>query len=52
LLAVRALLPWRGLGLDIGVGTGRFAAPLMVMVSQMLQNFIARSRWPGYYSNV
>jgi SAM-dependent methyltransferase len=28
LLAVRALLPWRGLGLAIGVGTGRFAAPL------------------------
>ncbi|QBQ54175.1 class I SAM-dependent methyltransferase [Nitrosococcus wardiae] len=30
LLAVRALLPWRGLGLSIGVGTGRFAAPLGV----------------------
>ncbi len=30
LLAVRALLPWRGLGLDIGVGSGRFAAPLGV----------------------
>lgn len=30
LLAVRALLPWRGLGLAIGVGTGRFAAPLGV----------------------
>ena len=28
LLAVRALLPWQGLGLSIGVGTGRFAAPL------------------------
>ena len=28
LLAVRALLPWEGLGLEIGVGTGRFAAPL------------------------
>ena len=28
LLAVRALLPWKGLGLEIGVGTGRFAAPL------------------------
>ena len=28
LLAVRALLPWHGLGLAIGVGTGRFAAPL------------------------
>lgn len=32
LLAVRALLPWRGLGLEVGVGTGRFAAPLGVQV--------------------
>ncbi len=32
LLTVRALLPWRGLGLAIGVGTGRFAAPLGVQV--------------------
>ena len=32
LLAVRALLPWRGLGLAIGVGTGRFAVPLGVQV--------------------
>jgi ubiquinone/menaquinone biosynthesis C-methylase UbiE len=32
LLAVRALLPWRGLGLEIGVGTGRFAGPLGVRV--------------------
>jgi len=32
LLAIRALLPWRGLGLAIGVGTGRFAAPLGVQV--------------------
>jgi len=32
LLAVRALLPWEGLGLSIGVGTGRFAAPLGVQV--------------------
>ena len=32
LLAVRALLPWQGLGLEIGVGTGRFAAPLAVQV--------------------
>ena len=32
LLAVRTLLPWRGLGLAIGVGTGRFAAPLGVQV--------------------
>jgi ubiquinone/menaquinone biosynthesis C-methylase UbiE len=32
LLAVRAMLPWNGLGLEIGVGTGRFAAPLGVQV--------------------
>jgi len=32
LLAVRALLPWRGQGLSIGVGTGRFAGPLGVQV--------------------
>ena len=32
LVAVRALLPWRGLGLAIGVGTGRFAAPLGVQI--------------------
>lgn len=32
LLAVRAMLPWHGLGLAIGVGTGRFAAPLGVQV--------------------
>lgn len=32
LLAVRALLPWNGLGLSIGVGTGRFAAPLGVQI--------------------
>jgi SAM-dependent methyltransferase len=32
LLAVRALLPWQGLGLEIGVGTARFAAPLGVRV--------------------
>ena len=30
LLAVRALLPWDGRGLEVGVGTGRFAAPLGV----------------------
>lgn len=30
LIAVRALLPWQGRGLEIGVGTGRFAAPLGV----------------------
>lgn len=32
LLAVRALLPYKGLGLEIGVGTGRFAAPLGVPI--------------------
>jgi len=32
LLAIRALLPWQGMGLEIGVGTGRFAAPLGVEV--------------------
>ncbi|MDT8385167.1 MAG: class I SAM-dependent methyltransferase [Gammaproteobacteria bacterium] len=32
LLAVRAQLPWQGPGLSIGVGTGRFAAPLGVQV--------------------
>ena len=32
LLAVRALLPWVGLGLEIGVGTGRFAAPLGIRI--------------------
>ncbi len=30
LLAVRALLPWKGQGLEVGVGTGRFAVPLGV----------------------
>ena len=32
MLAVRALLPVQGLGLEIGVGTGRFAAPLGISV--------------------
>ncbi|MGD2269416.1 MAG: class I SAM-dependent methyltransferase [Desulfobacterales bacterium] len=32
LLAIRALLPWKGLGLEIGVGTGHFAAPPGVKV--------------------
>ena len=32
LLAVRALLPWSGRGLEIGVGSARFAAPLGVQV--------------------
>lgn len=30
LLALRPFVPWRGRGLEIGVGTGRFAAPLGV----------------------
>lgn len=32
LLALRAFVPWTGLGLEIGVGSGRFAAPLGVRV--------------------
>lgn len=32
LLAVRAQLPWQGLGLSIGVGTGRFAAPMGIPI--------------------
>ncbi len=32
LLALRALLPWQGVGLEVGVGTGRFAGPLGVQV--------------------
>jgi SAM-dependent methyltransferase len=32
LLAVRAFVPWEGRGLEIGVGSGRFAAPLGVQV--------------------
>ncbi|HES77127.1 MAG TPA: class I SAM-dependent methyltransferase [bacterium] len=30
LLTLRALLPWEGEGLEVGVGSGRFAAPLGV----------------------
>ncbi len=30
LLAVRAVLPWQGRGIEIGVGSGRFAGPLGV----------------------
>lgn len=30
LLALRPFVPWKGRGLEIGVGTGRFAAPLGV----------------------
>ena len=32
LLAIRALLPWQGLGLEIGIGTGRFAGPMGIGV--------------------
>jgi SAM-dependent methyltransferase len=32
LVAVRALLPWAGRGLEIGVGSARFAAPLGVEI--------------------
>jgi SAM-dependent methyltransferase len=32
LLALRAVMPWQGLGMEIGVGSGRFAAPLGVAV--------------------
>jgi SAM-dependent methyltransferase len=32
LLALRAFVPWQGCGIEIGVGTGRFAAPLGVRV--------------------
>ncbi|WP_018175684.1 MULTISPECIES: class I SAM-dependent methyltransferase [unclassified Thioalkalivibrio] len=32
LLALRAFVPWVGRGLEIGVGSGRFAAPLGVQV--------------------
>ena len=32
LLALRALVPWEGRGLEVGVGTGRFAGPLGIAV--------------------
>jgi SAM-dependent methyltransferase len=32
LLALRAFVPWSGLGLEVGVGSGRFAAPLGIRV--------------------
>lgn len=32
LLALRAFVPWKGNGIEIGVGSGRFAAPLGVQV--------------------
>ena len=46
LLAVRAQLPWEGLGLSIGVGTGRFAAPLGIQCgidpSRAMLNYAAQ----------
>ncbi|MBE9557116.1 MAG: class I SAM-dependent methyltransferase [Proteobacteria bacterium] len=48
LLAVRALLPWKGMGLEIGVGTGRFAAPLGVPVGiDPAAAMLSRSRQRG-----
>ena len=32
LLALRTLVPWEGHGLEVGVGTGRFAGPLGIAV--------------------
>jgi ubiquinone/menaquinone biosynthesis C-methylase UbiE len=32
LLALRPFVPWAGMGIEIGVGSGRFAAPLGVQV--------------------
>lgn len=32
LLALRAVVPWQGLGMEIGVGSGRFSSPLGVPV--------------------
>ncbi|NWG87909.1 MAG: methyltransferase domain-containing protein [Hydrogenophilaceae bacterium] len=32
LLALRAFVPWAGRGIEIGVGSGRFAAPLGIQV--------------------
>jgi SAM-dependent methyltransferase len=47
ILAVRALLPWEGKGLEIGVGTGRFATPFGIQigldpVKEMLAYAVAR----------
>jgi hypothetical protein len=36
LLALRPFVPWEGRGIEIGVGSGRFAAPPL---------FIPRPRW-------
>ncbi|MEJ2166902.1 MAG: hypothetical protein P8X90_15340 [Desulfobacterales bacterium] len=45
LLAIRALLPWRGIGLEIGVGTGRFAAPLGIEIG--IDPFMAMLSYPA-----
>lgn len=47
LLALRAFVPWKGRGIEIGVGTGRFAAPLAIEIgvdpsAEMLQHAIGR----------
>lgn len=47
LLALRAFVPWEGKGLEIGVGSARFAAPLGVAVGldpspAMLRHAVAR----------
>jgi len=46
LLAVRAFTPWCGLGLEVGVGSGRFAAPLGIGVgldpSPMMLSYAVR----------
>jgi ubiquinone/menaquinone biosynthesis C-methylase UbiE len=47
LQAIRALLPMQGTGVEIGVGTGRFAAPLGIKLGiepSMSMGKIARSR--------
>jgi SAM-dependent methyltransferase len=48
LLAVRALLPVEGKGLEIGVGTGRFAAPLGIEIGlDPAAAMLARARQRG-----
>lgn len=47
LLALRPFVPWKGRGIEIGVGSGRFAAPLGVQVGvdpspAMLARAVAR----------
>lgn len=48
LVAVRALLPWSGRGLEIGVGTGRFAGPLGVEFGiDPAAEMLTYARWRG-----